>query len=112
MSSTSDGQDDRKGLDGDSLNHVSVLNDQDLSFGMPTQLFWGGVIMSVVFLYVLPWYFAVLVAGIFFTAMFTIHKDDPGAFDAWMKVIKPGRIERRSGGSHKPRNVYFIDKKD
>ena len=112
MSSPSNDQDDNTRLDKDALNHVSVLNDEDLIGGMPTRIFWTGVAATIVFIYLIPWYLGVMFAVVFFTTMFTIHKDDPKALEAWIKVVFSARFDRWSGGSHKARKIYFIDNKE
>lgn len=112
MSSTSNDQDDNKKLDGDALSHVTVLNDEDLIGGIPTKIFWPSVIFTLILVYGIPWYMGLAFGVIWFTAMFTIHRDDPKALEAWMKVVFSRRADRWVGGAHKARKIYFIDNKD
>lgn len=112
MSSAKNDQDDNTRLDSDALSHVTVLNDEDLIGGIPTKIFWPAVAFTVILIYAIPWYLGALFGVIFFTTMFTIHKDDPQALEAWMKVAFSRFTNQWIGGTHKLRKIYFIDDKE
>lgn len=99
-------------LPDDALRHVSVMNDEGLTYGLPSQLFWGGIVLSLAFSFLLSWVIGVLFAAVYFTAMYSIHKDDSKALKGWVDAALRRRLEVWSGGINKSRKIYYIDNKD
>ncbi|MGK5033196.1 hypothetical protein [Janthinobacterium sp. MDT1-19] len=102
---------DQQGLSTDSLRNVSVMNDEDMAYGLPTKIFYGGAALSIAFTLMLPWYTGVLFGTIYFTSMYTIHRDDPTAMQGWIDAALNKRKDKWSGGINKGRKIYFINKK-
>lgn len=112
MSNKSQNADDERGLADDSLRNVSVMNDEGLMYGLPSKLFIGGAGLSILLTFMLPWYIGVVFGVVYFSSMYSIHKDDPQALQGWIDAIFNHRKERWCGGKNKGRNIYFINNKE
>lgn len=112
MSSTDGRSNDKDQLDKDALNHVSVLNEEDLIYGMPKKVFWGATGFSALVIYLIPWYLGLLASGLLFVVLFLIHEDNPDALPAWVRLLTSREATLKAGGSHRPRKTYFIDNED
>lgn len=104
--------DDESHLKGDSLRHVSVMNDEGLTLGLPSMIFAGGVVMTLTFMFLLPLWIGALFGTVYFMAMYAIHKDDTKAFEGWVNAALKKRKEVWSGGTYKGRKIFIIDNKD
>jgi hypothetical protein len=93
----------------DALRDVSVLNEDGMKYGLPAQLLYGGLGLTLTFLIMLPWWVGPLFAAIYFTAMYEIHKDDAKALSGWLKAATRQRKEVWIGGRKRSRNIYYID---
>lgn len=109
---TSNSSDEDSQLLSDSLKHVSVMNDEGETFGLPSLIFAGGVTLTLTLAFLLPIWAGVLFAGVYFPAMYSIHKDDPKAFEGWVNAALKKRKEIWSGGTYKGRKIFIIDNKD
>lgn len=94
------------------LTHIAIINDEGLSYGLPSPIFWGGICLSMVLTWILRWYIGLGFAAIYFTAMYAIHKDDPKALRGWIDAALRRRTETWTGGVTKSRSVYYIKNKD
>lgn len=80
--------------------------------GLPSTIFFGGVTLTLLFFFMLPWFIGIAFGLVFFTAMYTIHRDDPKALQGWMNAAFMRRKEVWSGGTYKGRKIHIIDDKD
>ena len=97
----------------DALQDVTVINDEDLAFGLPRTLFWGGVALTLGFAFVFKSIFYItspLFALVYFTAMYAIHKDDPRGGQGWARALRRGSTW--SGGSYKSRRVRYLQERE
>lgn len=97
-------------LQSDSLRHVQAFNDEGLSYGIPTTIFWGGVVLSLTFSFLLKWYIGIVFAFVYFLAMYEIHKDDPKALQAWLDAAISRRTDVWVTEVSKKRKIHIIDK--
>lgn len=104
--------DEDSNLKDDALRDSSVINDDGLILGLPSTIFIGGVVFSLLFGAVLHWVIGVVFAVVYFIAMYSIHEDDPKALRGWTNAALRRRKDAWSGAVHKGRKVYFFDIKD
>lgn len=97
---------DEKDQQNQSLKDVRIMNDEGLTYGLPSTLFFGGLALSTVFVLVLPWITGVAFALVYFLAMYQIHANDPKALQAWAEAMR--RCSVWSGGSHKGRQIFYL----
>lgn len=95
---------------GDALKDIRVLNDPDLAFGLPKKLFWGGIALTLVFGYMLPWVIGVLFGMVYFATAYAIHKDDPHALAMWTRALRRGT--HSSAGSYRLRRIRYFHIKE
>lgn len=104
-------EDDDSGLRADALQHVQIFNDEGLTYGIPSKLFWLGFIISLTISFMLKWYVGPVFAAVYFLSMYEIHKDDPKAISAWVDAALNRRKEIWVTGLHKQRKLKIIDRK-
>ena len=97
-------------LQTDALQHVQIFNDEGLTYGIPTTIFWGGVVLSLTFSFILKWYVGIAFGFVYFLAMYEIHKDDPKALEAWLDAAKSKRPDVWVTEVSKKRKIHIIDK--
>jgi type IV secretory pathway TrbD component len=91
----------------DSLKDIRVLNDPDLTFGLPKKLFWGGIAITLAFTYMLPWYIGLMFGMVYFATAYAIHKDDPHALPMWTRALRRGT--HWSAGVYRVRRVKYFN---
>ncbi|WKB50504.1 hypothetical protein [Eleftheria terrae] len=92
------------------LQDAKVLNDEDLTAGLPSKFFWGGIVASVAVAFLfksVPW-IGLLFAFVYFSAMYGIHKDDPKGADGWTSALQ--RPSHWSGASARRRRVVYLER--
>lgn len=97
----------------DALQDVTVMNDEELKYGLPSHYFFGGVAMTVAFGFVMKkvwWLISPTFALIYFTAMYAIHKDDPRGAQGWVRAMRRGSFW--SAGQTKSRRVHFLQSRE
>lgn len=99
-------------LKDDALRDTSVINDHSAVLGLPTAIFGGGVVFTLLFAVVLHWTVGIVFGIVYFIAMYSIHEDDPKALRGWLNAAARRRKEAWSGGVHKGRKIYYFDMKD
>lgn len=70
------------------LTEVSVLSNQETTYGLPSTIFVAGFILTVGFMVILPWYIGVLFGVVYFYVMYSIHETDLRAIDAWVRALR------------------------
>ncbi len=109
--SKNDTNEDENGLRSDALKHVQIFNDEGLTIGIPTQIFWGGIAFSIILTFMLRWYIGPLFGFVYLYAMYEIHKNDPKAFKAWVEAARHARRDAWLNGVHKERKIKILDRK-
>jgi hypothetical protein len=88
------------------LKDVAVLNDEDLTLGLPTRLLYAGAGLSVILAFLLPIVIGVLFGFVYFSSMYAIHKDDPRALQLWINtIVRPNYV---SAGIRRRRSVRLL----
>ncbi len=87
----------------DRLKDVAILNEEGLTLGLPTQLFWGGIALSAVFGFLLLWLVGLLFGIVWFISMYAIHKDDPRALPLWVRSFRAPK--HKYAGSYRSRRM-------
>ncbi len=90
------------------LREVQVLSQDQLTSGLPTKIFGGGLALSVAFMFILPWYIGVLFGVVYFFAMYSIHENDSRAIVAWRRALTK-RSNYWSAGQVKRKRFNVID---
>lgn len=78
---------------------LQALNKDDLLFGLPPKVFWGGVATTLAFGFILKsvWYLSIVWMFVYFVAAFAMHEDNPKAARSWIKALRqPTRWQARS----------------
>lgn len=90
------------------LREVQVLSQDQLVFGLPNQIFGGGLALTVTFMFILPWYIGLLFGVVYFFSMYTIHESDSRAIVAWRRALTK-RSNYWSAGEVKRKKFLVID---
>jgi len=95
--------------DEESLNDISILNDENLVAGVPAKLFWGGFALSASLIFVMrsAWYIGVIIGFIYFMLLFMMHKDNPNAARGWQRALR--RPTRWRASYYKKRNIIHLN---
>lgn len=104
---------DEAQLNQQALQDATVINEDDLVFGLPAKYFYGGLTLTfglgVAFKSV--WYlFCPAFGFVYFTAMYSIHKEDSRGAEGWKRALQ--RPSRWSGGRFKGRRVRVLRERE
>lgn len=89
---------------------LDALNKEDLFFGLPSKVFWGGIASTLAFAFVLRsvWYLSAVWMFIYFITAFAMHEDNPKAGRSWIKALRqPTRWQARS---FRYKSLHLINK--
>jgi hypothetical protein len=69
------------------LYEVRVFTEVSTMWGIPSTLFMGLVVMSIMTLLEMPWFIGLAMTVLMFSAFYELHKDDPKALSAWFSIL-------------------------
>jgi hypothetical protein len=91
------------------LKEVQVFTQDQTTYGLPTQIFFGGLVTTVGLIFTLPWFFGALFGVVFFFSMYSIHKTDTRAIVAWSRSVYR-RANSWSAGFVRRKNFLLVDR--
>jgi hypothetical protein len=88
------------------VQNRKVFTTNHYIMGLPSKVALLGAATVVGTFFIGTWYFALLVALIYFPPMFAIHKDDPRALDVWKTTL----TDRTAGweAGHVRRRLFIV----
>jgi hypothetical protein len=97
----------------ENLRDLNVINDENLTFGIPAKFFWLGFVSTIAFAVVLRavWFLAPLWMLVYYLAIFGIHKDNPNAARAWQRALFRRPVVW-GAGNHKKRTFIFLSNRE
>jgi type IV secretory pathway VirB3-like protein len=89
------------------LKNRGVFTRKKEHFGIPAQMFFAGIALSVGIAVTVAWWGGLLLALIFFPTMYHIHKEDPAATEVWLRGLKRKNTHWVPGWPEKVETKFF-----